>query len=180
MNDNAELSARRWLAEQLAWERRFEELREAAGIEGAEVTEVAPRSHRRLTNQSSPDEPVAHAGFGDQVPRMARLGFELAAELRKVEAQVVGLGLVRGTPDLLQQLPLADELAGMAHEHLEDMPFGRREVHDLTVPAHLSVGEVDGEVRRLDGRLPPPLASCGASAARRRASSSSIPNGLVT
>lgn len=41
MNDNAELSARRWLAEQLAWERRFEELREAAGIEGAEVTEVA-------------------------------------------------------------------------------------------------------------------------------------------
>jgi len=35
MNDNAELRARRWLAEQLAWERRFEELREAAGIEGA-------------------------------------------------------------------------------------------------------------------------------------------------
>ena len=35
MNDNAELRARRWLAEQLAWERRFEEVRDAAGIDGA-------------------------------------------------------------------------------------------------------------------------------------------------
>ena len=40
MNDNAELRARRWLAEQLAWERRFEQLREAAGIEGAEASEA--------------------------------------------------------------------------------------------------------------------------------------------
>jgi hypothetical protein len=49
MNDNAELRARRWLAEQLAWERRFEELREAADIDGAEVTvtQVAEASRDR-------------------------------------------------------------------------------------------------------------------------------------
>ncbi len=44
MNNSAELRARRWLAEQLAWERRLEELREAAGIEGADVaTDKAER-----------------------------------------------------------------------------------------------------------------------------------------
>lgn len=40
MSNSAELRARMWLAEQLAWERRLEELREAAGIEGAEATEA--------------------------------------------------------------------------------------------------------------------------------------------
>jgi len=34
---NAELRARMWLAEQLAWEQRLEELRAAAGVEGAEA-----------------------------------------------------------------------------------------------------------------------------------------------
>jgi hypothetical protein len=37
MEKDAELRARRWLAEQLAWEHRFEELRQAAGVEGADV-----------------------------------------------------------------------------------------------------------------------------------------------
>jgi hypothetical protein len=40
MSNTAELRARKWLAEQLAWEHRLEELREAAGVEGAEVTET--------------------------------------------------------------------------------------------------------------------------------------------
>ena len=53
MNDNAELRARRWLAEQLAWERRFEELREAAGIEGAEAHRGLPRPQRGLVDSSS-------------------------------------------------------------------------------------------------------------------------------
>lgn len=39
MSNTAELRARKWLAEQLAWERRLEELREAAGVEGAETGE---------------------------------------------------------------------------------------------------------------------------------------------
>ena len=40
MSNNAELRARRWLAEQLAWERRLEELREAAGVDGAQVADA--------------------------------------------------------------------------------------------------------------------------------------------
>jgi hypothetical protein len=37
MSNSAELRARKWLAEQLAWERRLEELRDAAGVPGSEV-----------------------------------------------------------------------------------------------------------------------------------------------
>ena len=40
----AERRARTWLAEQLAWERRFEELRAAAGVEGAEIAETRDRN----------------------------------------------------------------------------------------------------------------------------------------
>jgi hypothetical protein len=37
MSNSAELRARKWLAEQLAWERRLEELRDAAGVPGSDV-----------------------------------------------------------------------------------------------------------------------------------------------
>jgi len=37
MSNSAELRARTWLAQQLAWEQRLEELRAAAGVEGAEA-----------------------------------------------------------------------------------------------------------------------------------------------
>ncbi len=43
MSNTAELKARQWLAEQLAWEHRLEELREAAGIEGSDVSDAARR-----------------------------------------------------------------------------------------------------------------------------------------
>jgi hypothetical protein len=43
MSNTAELKARKWLAEQLAWEHRLEELRDAAGVEGADVGELARR-----------------------------------------------------------------------------------------------------------------------------------------
>jgi hypothetical protein len=41
MDKNAELKARRWLAEQLAWEHRLDELREAAGIAGVDPSPAA-------------------------------------------------------------------------------------------------------------------------------------------
>lgn len=36
MDTNAELKARKWLAEQLAWEHRLNELRAAAGFAGVD------------------------------------------------------------------------------------------------------------------------------------------------
>ena len=94
-------------------------------------------------------QPVAHARLGDQIARMGRVGLELAAQLREVDAQIVGLGLVRGPPDLLQELALADQLALVADQDLEDVPLRRREPNGFAVGASgLLGGEVDGEVRR--------------------------------
>src|SRR4029453_4656114 len=72
-------------------------------------------------------EPVAHAGFGDEVAGVRRIGFQLAADLGDEQAQVVGLLLIIGPPDLLQQLPLADQPAGVADQQLNELPLGRGE-----------------------------------------------------
>ena len=45
---------------------------------------------------------------------MCRLGLQLAPQLREVDAQVVGLLAVAGTPDGAQQVALAHELAAVA------------------------------------------------------------------
>jgi hypothetical protein len=41
MDTNAELKARKWIAEQLAWEHRLDELREAARTGGVDRKPVA-------------------------------------------------------------------------------------------------------------------------------------------
>ena len=92
-------------------------------------------------------------GLGDEVARPARLGLELAPHLRHEHAQVVRLVVVLGTPHLLQQLALGDELAAVAHEHLDEVPLGRREADLVAVAVHPLGREVDGEVRGLDERL---------------------------
>ena len=48
MDKNAELKARKWLAEQLAWEHRLNELRDAAGLPGVDRDTVT-RDRWRLT-----------------------------------------------------------------------------------------------------------------------------------
>ena len=49
-----------------------------------------------LAGDARPSGPVAvaHARLGDQVPRPARLGLELAAQLREVDAQVARVGVL--------------------------------------------------------------------------------------
>ena len=82
------------------------------------------------------------------------LGFELSAQLRDVDAQVVGLGLIGGPPDLLQQLAVRDELALVADEDLEDMPFGGCEADGVPIAGVCLLGrQVDGEAGGLDDRV---------------------------
>src|SRR3954452_12823897 len=56
-------------------------------------------------------ESVSESWLGDEVARIRGVGLELAPQLRHVYAQVVGLGAVGRSPDFLQQLAVADELA---------------------------------------------------------------------
>ena len=62
-----------------------------------------------------------------------RVGLELAADPGQVDAQVVGLVLVLRAPDLLEELALGDELAGVADQHLDQVPLGGGELHLVAV-----------------------------------------------
>ena len=107
----------------------------------------------------------------------ARDRLRASAQLRHVLAQVVGLRLVVRAPDVVEELALADEPAGVADQDLQQPPLGLgeadiaagddpvRDVYD--VPS-------DADGRRLVG------AGRAPAMARMRASSSSMPNGLVT
>lgn len=76
-------------------------------------------------------EAVAHAWFGDQLAGVGGFGLQLLAEFGQVEAQVVGLGVVGGAPDLLEDLLAGDQAAGVADEDFQDGPFGLGEVYPL-------------------------------------------------
>src|SRR5258705_8475559 len=45
--------------------------------------------------------------------------------------RVMGLGEVARPPHRLQELTLANELAGVTRQHLQQLPFGRRQVQGL-------------------------------------------------
>ena len=133
------------------------------------------------SGQLGGDEAVAHAGLGDEVAGMGAVGLELAAEVGEVDAEVVALGRRGRSPHVVEQLALGDELAGVANEHLEQLPLGRREADRLAGGVEDPLGaEVDREVGGGDDRSPRRPMAARRTAARSRASSSSIPNGLAT
>src|ERR671930_874073 len=66
----------------------------------------------------------------------------------------VRLGEVRRPPHLLQQLPLADQFAGLPYQDLQQLPFGLRQVDLLAAGRldHVPV-EVDGVAADAYGSL---------------------------
>src|SRR6516162_400054 len=84
---------------------------------------------------------------------MRRVVFELAPELRQIHTQIMGFGGIRRAPDLFEEFLAADQLAPIAHQHLEHAPFGRGEMHLGTFLGDLLGGQVDGERLGLDDRL---------------------------
>src|SRR5512133_823475 len=97
-------------------------------------------------------EPVAHAWFGDEVARVRRVGFQLAPDLGDEHAQVVRLVPVLRPPHLMQELPLADQPAGVPNQELHQLPLGRGQPDLPPVPYDLLGGQVDAEVRGLHDR----------------------------
>jgi len=75
---------------------------------------------------------------------------------------------------------LGNQPAFVSDEHFDDLPFGRREA-DLAVGGRDPFcGEVDAEGGGLDDGFLGSVAALRRTAARTRASSSAMPNGLVT
>jgi hypothetical protein len=81
------------------------------------------------------------------------VSFELVAELGQVDAQVAGLLALRRTPDVVQELVAADELAVVAGEQFEDASLSGGEPDLLPAPTHHLVGEVNREIAGLKRSL---------------------------
>jgi len=98
------------------------------------------------------------------------VGFELLAQATDVHAKVVGIA---AAPHLVQEVLLAAQ----SSQHLQQSPLGRGQPHHGAGSRDAPAREVDDEVARLEDRY------VGAGAAvdgADAASSSSVPNGLVT
>ena len=110
------------------------------------------------TADDSGEEAVAHSGFGYEVAGSPRLGFKFAAELGEVDAEVVGLLLVSGSPDFLEEVGLLHEVTGCAGEDFEESPFGWGEVDGFAVLMGNPAVEVEFE--RFGAQQRRPVVGC--------------------
>ena len=136
-------------------------------------------TRRRALAPRLRNEAVSRRGWGDEVLGVGRVFLELPAKLSEIDPQVVGLGLVARSPYFLEQLPLADQPAGVTDQDLQQVPLGRRQ------PNRCPVGVLDLLCRRgrsrTRGSMTGKISDVGfrRSEARIRARSSSIPKGFV-
>src|ERR1044072_2934935 len=74
-------------------------------------------------------EAVADPGFGEDVARAGRVGFDLLAQLADEDAQVFGLLDALAAPDRREQRAVRENLAGVVQEVDEQLEILRREPH---------------------------------------------------
>ena len=124
-------------------------------------------------------EAIADACLGANVPGPIRVRLELLAELADHDAQV--LDVDRPAPDLADQKLVGEDLARVLHQDTEHLVFARRQVDRVVAEPDDPVDEVDREIVRSGTPAARPV-SCSRwrSAVRMRATSSFMPNGLVT
>ena len=115
-----------------------------------------------------------------QMPRPCRIGLELRAEVRHVDAQIVAVLDVRRPPDLAQQQPVREHLARMRDELREQPELHGRQMHRAAAARDAAVRKVDCDVAELDDRrIVPAPRTPRRSIARKRAVSSATPKGFV-
>ena len=75
------------------------------------------------------------------------------SELSHVNAQVVALISIVSTPDLLEQLPVRNDSAGVPYQGSKQLVFGWGEVRLFVGPEDLPAHQVDSELTRLEDGL---------------------------
>src|SRR2546430_10417153 len=78
---------------------------------------------------------------------------DLLAEPVDVGIDSAGLNFDLVTPDLAQQLPTTDHLAGLRGQQGEEIELGRRESDFLVLAPDLAAVHVDDEAGELEARL---------------------------
>ena len=113
--------------------------------------------------------------------RTGAVDFELATDVRHVNPQQVGVGIVRRTPHGGDQLAIGHQSTGIAHEVLDHRPLGRRQPDLWPRRRTRSMpDQVEPERRVVTSATDSSASGLRRNTARTRASSSAIPNGLVT
>jgi len=101
----------------------------------------------------SVSNPVADAGFGDDHFWASWVLFDLAPELRHVDAQIVGLACRTQSPYFLQDLPVGEDFSSVPCQECQKPEFRWRQPHWLSAPAHFMARKVESERPDLEDRL---------------------------
>jgi len=80
------------------------------------------------------DEPVAEPSFRPDVGRIVRVVAEFVPEAADVDPDVVDLVDVLASPDLREQRPVLEDVAGVPDEVVEQLVFGRGQVEPVNRP----------------------------------------------
>src|SRR5947199_2959862 len=72
-------------------------------------------------------EPVADAGFGQRELRALGIGLDLLAELADIDAQILRVSEL--VPQLLQEEAVGQHLAGVLHQHAQEIVLLRRQFY---------------------------------------------------
>src|SRR2546429_76342 len=97
-------------------------------------------------------EAVAHTRLGQEIPGAGGLGLELVAQVRQVDAHVVGLVGMRRPPDVAEQLRVRDHLARVPDERRQELVLDRGQAHLPVTDEHLPPQEVHPELPDLERR----------------------------
>ena len=73
-------------------------------------------------------EAIAHARLGHDELRACGVGFDLSAELRDIDTQILALPGILGALNRAQDHAMRQRLVGVLHEVFEQVVFGRGQV----------------------------------------------------
>ena len=118
----------------------------------AEAWRTTPRTMRRTGGQSSgASKRKPEAADRRDVARVGRVVAELPAQDRDVHVEGLGRAVPGAVPDVAHQLLAGDDLAGVGHEHPEQLELLAGELDLLAAQEHPSAVGVDVEERVLLG-----------------------------
>ena len=103
-----------------------------------------------MSLRDSGHEPVADAGFGDQVLGLGRIVFDLLAQLAHVDTQVVRVVRMAWSPHRLQQLPVGEHAVRMRRHVDQQAVFDRGHVQVFAIALDGAARQIDLHVAELD------------------------------
>src|SRR4029077_7411798 len=95
------------------------------------------------------NQAVTGTGLGEDVARVLRILFELAAQLRDKDVEVVRLAVVSETPDLSENRLVGQELALVLGQEPKNVELVRGQMNTLAGDRHVLLLEVDNQLADL-------------------------------